>query len=166
MRLPFGPPHLTLNPPKKTKKKKKQKQNKTKKTNKEGLGPSEVARRNKENKKKNKKTRKKRSQTKNSKNTQKLAFQLSAKFFFFWVAFQNFPFLTPWPRKRAPKQHYKNRGFRAFFLKSCCASRNGHFWTKKRKIYKFQLSLFLAYFLLFQQPKNPKIAETPIFLVF
>ena len=28
------------------------------------------------------------------------------------MAFQNF--LTPWPKKRAPKKHYKNRGFRLF----------------------------------------------------
>ena len=96
----------------------------------------------------------------------KLAFQLSEKSFpFFWVAFQNFPFLTPWPKKRAPKKHYKNRAFRPFFLKSSCASRNGHFWTKKAKIHKFQLSFFCL-FLLLQQQKNPKVAETPILIVF
>ena len=45
MRWPFGPPHLTLNPPKKTNKKKQKPTKTTKKeiTNKEGLGPSEVA---------------------------------------------------------------------------------------------------------------------------
>ena len=53
MRWPFGPPHLTLKPPKKTNKKKTKKQQKNnkktknkkkqKQIKKEGLGPSEVA---------------------------------------------------------------------------------------------------------------------------
>ena len=42
MRWPFGPPHLTLKPSKKSNNKRKQNK-KTQKTNKEGLGPSEVA---------------------------------------------------------------------------------------------------------------------------
>ena len=42
MRLPFGPPHLTLKPSKKKQKKTKQ-ITKNKKRNKEGLRPSEVA---------------------------------------------------------------------------------------------------------------------------
>ena len=145
MRWPFGPPHLTLKPSKKKHKNKK---------------------RNKENKRQNKKNKKKKTNKKNSKNTQKLAFQLSVKFFFFWVAFQNFPFLTPWPRKCAPKKHYKNRGFRAFFFgKQMCVTKRP-FLNQKTKIHKFQLSFFFAYFLLFQQQKTPKIAETPIFIVF
>ena len=146
MRWPFGPPHLTLKPSKKKPTKKQNK--KTKKT------------------KKKEKKEKKKPPTKKQQKHQKIAFQLSVTFFLFWVAFQNFPFLTPWPRKRAPKKHYKNRGFRAFFLKSSCVSRNGRFWTKKPKIYKFQLSFLFAYFLLFQKQKTPKSAETPIFIVF
>ena len=31
--------------------------------------------------------------------------------FSFLVGVQNFPFLTTWPKKRAPKKQYKNRGF-------------------------------------------------------
>ena len=38
-------------------------------------------------------------------------------------------------------------------------------WTKTPQIQKFQLSFFLP-FLLFQQQKTPKLAETPIFKVF
>ena len=142
MRWPFGPPHLTLKPSKKKTKTKKE----TKKT-----------------KEKTKKTRKKRSPQKNSKNTQKLAFQLSvSNFSFFWWLFKISLFLTPWPRKRAPKKHYKNRGCRAFFLESRCASRNGHFWTKKTKIHKFQLSLFCL-FSSISTTKNPKHCWNPYF---
>ena len=64
-----------------------------------------------------------------------------------------------------PKNTIKIGVLGPFFLKSCCASRSGNFWTKKAKIYKFQLSFF-AYFLLFQQQKTQTSAETPIFIVF
>ena len=113
MRWPFGPPHLTLKPSKKNKKQKK-----------------------KTNKKKQKKE-KKRSPPKKTAKTPKNSFSIISQFFpVFWVAFQNFPFLTSWPRKPEPKKHYKNRGFRAFFLKSSCVSRNGRFWTKNPKFIK------------------------------
>ena len=36
---------------------------------------------------------------------------ISENFLLFWVGVQNFLFLTTWPKKRAPKKHYKNRGF-------------------------------------------------------
>ena len=121
MRWPFGPPHLTLKPSKK-----KHKNTKTQKQKK-----------NKENNKKKQKNKKKKKPKKNSKNTPKLAFQLSIKFFFFfWVAFQNFPFLTPWPRKCAPKKYYKNRGFRAFFVggggKQMCVTKRPFLDQKKQ----------------------------------
>ena len=114
-------------------------------------------------KKENKKTRKK-EETK-SKNTKRIAFQLSVKLFLFLAGFSTFPFLTPWPKKRAPKKHDKNRGFRHFFLKSRCASRKGHFWDQKTKIDKFQLSFFCLFSSL-STTKIQKNAETPIFIVF
>ena len=138
MRWPFGPPHLTLKPS--NKKHLKKKPNK------------------KQKKKKKKKPKKKTAKT--PKNSFSVISQI---FSFFWVAFQNFPFLTPWPKKPEPKKHYKTRGFRAFFLESRCASRNGHFWTKKPKIYKFQLSFVFAYFLLFQKQKHKNLLK-PLFL--
>ena len=145
MRWPFGPPHLTLKPSNK-KHQKNKKKNKQKKT-----------------KQKNKKKEKKEAKKKTAK-TPKNSFSVISQIFpFFWVAFQNFPFLTPWPRKRAPKKHYKNRGFRAFFLESRCASRNGHFWTKKPKIYKFQLSFFLPIFFSFKNKKHKNLLK-PLFL--
>ena len=141
MRWPFGPPHMTLKPSKKNKKKKQ----------------------NQKNKKEKKKTKK----TRKNKKYSKMSFSvISENFLLFWLGVQNFPFLTTWPKKRAHKQHYKNSGFRAFFLESRCVSRNGRFWTKKPKIYKFQLPFFFAYFLLFQKQKTQKSAETPIFIVF
>ena len=99
MRWPFGPPHLTLKPSnKKHQKKQKKKQTKKNQTKK---------------------------QKKEKKEAPKNSFSVISQFFpFFWVAFQNFPFLTPWPRKRAPKKHYKNRGFRAFFFgKQMCVTK-------------------------------------------
>ena len=172
MRWPFGPPHLTLKPSqknqqknKKTKKTTKNKKNQTKKRNKEGLGPSEVALRatspdpqtlqkkhkNKQtNQKTKKKTKKKKKEkTKKQQKYQKIAFQLSVKFFLFLGGFSKFPFFTSWPKKLNPKNTIKIGVLGPFFLKSCCASRNGHFWTKKPKIYKFQLSFFLPIFFSF-----------------
>ena len=93
MRWPFGPPHLTLKPSK----------NNTKKT------------------KKGKKKKRKKTQTKNPK-IQKRAFQLSVNFSFFGGC-PKFPFLTTWPKKRAPKKHNKNRGFsNPFFGKQFCVT--------------------------------------------
>ena len=57
----------------------------------------------KKKKPKNKKRRKKEKNWKNTKNKKK-AFQLSVNLFLFLVGVQNFPFLTPWPKKRAPKK--------------------------------------------------------------
>ena len=149
--MALGPPHLTLNPPKKRKNKKNYQKN-TKKKKEGGLrakwgGPSghltwplnppkktQKQKKKKRNKRKNKKTRKKRSPKRKQQKYPKISFSIISQIFpFFGVAFQNFPFLTPWPKKRAPKKHYKNRGFKPFFLKSSCASRNGHFWTKKKQ---------------------------------
>ena len=178
MRWPFGPPHLTLKPSKKNKKKQNKEQKTKKKRNKEGLGPSEVAlwatsptkntkkKKKKTNKKKpNKKTKKKkkRSPKKKQQKYQKVAFQLSVKFFLFWVAFQNFPFLTPWPRKRAPKKHYKNRGFRAFFFgKQMCVTKRPFLDQKKPKFINFSYHFFLPIFFL-SKTKNTKICWNPYF---
>ena len=143
MRWPFGPPHLTLTPSKK--------KHKNKKTNK---------------KTKKQKKRKKRSQKKTAE-TPKKSFSVISQIFPFLDGFSNFPpFLHPGPKNLNPKNTIKIGVLGPFFLKSCCASRNGHFWTKKPKIYKFQLSFFFACFLLFQQQKTQKFAETPIFIVF
>ena len=152
MRWPFGPPHLTLKPS--NKKNTKTQKHKNTKTNKK-------TKKQKRNKNKIKKEAQKKLQ-----NYQKIAFQLSVNFFLFWVAFQNFPFLHLGPKNLNPKNTIKIGVLGPFFLKSCCASRNGHFWTKKPKIYKFQLSFFFAYFLLFQKQKTQKSAETPIFILF
>ena len=144
MRWPFGPPHLTLKPSNKKHQKKK-------------------------NKKKNKKTkkRKKRSPKKKQQKHQKIAFQLSVKFFlFFGWLFKISLFWHLGPESLNPKNTIKIGVSGPFFLESSCVSRNGRFWTKKPKIYKFQLSFFLAYFLLFQKQKTQKSAETPIFIVF
>ena len=109
MRCPFGPPHLTLNPPQKTEK--------------------------------------------NKKNI-KWAFQLSVIF----GGCPKFPFLTTWPKKRAPQKHYKNWVFsKPFFLKKTYASRNGYFWTKKPKSRNSSYHLFCLSLLFKQQHKS---AET------
>ena len=167
MRWPFGPPHLTLKPSKKTKTKpKKQDKKQTKKTNKEGLGPSEAPPKKQKKTKKTKKQEKKEAPPKKTAKIPKNSFRIiSQSFPFFLLAFQNFLFLTPWPKKRAPPKHHKNRGFRHFFLKSRCASRNGHFWTKKPKFINSNYHFFCLFSSL-STTKNQKNAETPIFIVF
>ena len=96
MRWPFGPPHMTLKPSKRNTKK-------TKKTKKD----------------------KKREKTRKNKKYSKMSFSvISEIFLLFWVGVQNFPFLTTWPKKRAPKKHYKNRGFsKPFFGKHICVTK-------------------------------------------
>ena len=136
MRWPFGPPHLTLKPSKKRKKTKPPKNHKKtqkRKTNKEHV-----------------KTQK----------YQKKGFSVISQNFLFWGGVQKFPFLTTWPRKRAPKEHYKNWGFSKAFWKNSYASRNGHFWTKKP--YPEIPDHFFGSFLLFQQQKTQNSAETPV----
>ena len=149
MRWPFGPPHLTLKPSKKKQNKKKQKK--------------------KQNKKRHKKTKKKKNQErkrKKHKNTKKRAFQLSVKiFFFFDRVSKNCLFLTPWPRKRAPKNTIKIGVSAFFFGKKLCVTKRP-FLDKKTQIHKFQLSFFFLPFFLFQKQKTQKSAETPIFIVF
>ena len=146
MRWPFGPPHLTLKPSKKKTQKQKKKQRKQKKKQ---------------------KTRKKRSQKKNSKNYPEISFLVISQIFLcFWVAFQNFLFLTPWPRKRAPKKHYKNKGFRAFFFeKLLCVTKRPFLDQKNPKFINFSHHFFWPISSL-STTKKPRIAETPIFIVF
>ena len=144
MRWPFGPPHLTLKPSnKKHQKKKKQKNNQTKKQKKE----------------------KKKPPTKKTAKTPKNSFSVISQFFpFFWVAFQNFPFLTPWPRKRAPKKHYKNRGFRAFFFgKQLCVTKRPFWDQKTQKFINFSYHFFLPIFFSFKNKKHQNMLK-PLFL--
>ena len=136
MRWPFGPPHLILKPSKKTQK--------TKKTE------------------KNKKTRKKKPPPKKQQKYQKIAFQLSVNYFFFWVAFQIFPFLTPWPKKRSPPKHYKIGVSGPFFGKADVCVTKRPFLDKKPKFINFSYHFFLHIFFSFNN-KNPKFAETPSF---
>ena len=129
MRWPFGPPHLTLKPSKKKTKNKKKKN------------------------KKERKKRKQRKQRKKHKKYQKRAFQLSVNFFFFLVGVQNFPFLTTWPKKRAPQKHYKNKGFsNPFFGKQFCVTKRP-FLDKKTKSRNSNYHVVLP-FLLFRQQKH------------
>ena len=148
MRWPFGPPHLTLKPSKK-----KHKNTKTKKET-------------KKTKEKTKKQEKKEAKKKQQKYP-KISFSvISQIFLFFGWLFKISLFWHLGPESAHPKNTIKIGVSGPFFLKSCCASRNGHFWTKKPKIYKFQLSFFFGLFSSLSTTKNPKIAETPIFIVF
>ena len=90
MRWPFGPPHLTLKPSKnKNKTETKQKQNK--KTN--------------QNKQKMKKKLRRSEIPKHDLSV------ISQNLQFFGGGGPKSPGLTTWPKKRAPKKHYKNRGY-------------------------------------------------------
>ena len=105
-----------------------------------------------EAKKGEEKINKKKQTNKKHKNTKKELFSYQSISSFF-VGVQNFPVLTTWPKKRAPKKHNKNRGFRkASFEKEICVTKR-QFLDKKTQIQKFQLSLLLGLFLLFQQQK-------------
>ena len=139
MRWPFGPPHLTLKPSKKNKKKNKKKQNKKK---------------HKKNKKKKNQERKR----KKHKNTKKRAFQLSVKiFFFFDRVSKNCLFLTPWPRKRAPKNTIKIGVSACFFFgKKLCVTKRP-FLDKKNPNSEIPVIIFFLAFFSLSKTKNTKI---------
>ena len=112
---------------------------------------------------KGKEKRKKKTQKqKQKKQREKRAFQLSVKFFFcFWWASKISLFLTAWPKKRAPKKHYKTRGFsKAFFEKQICVTK-WPYLDKNSQIQKFQLSFLLP--ILFSFNKNINISWNPYF---
>ena len=120
MRWPFGPPHLTLK--KQTKKQKKttknkKKQKKTKKT------------------KQKQKTRKKQEKNKNE------LFNYQSKFSFLGGC-PKFPFLTTWPKKRAPQNNIET-GVSAFsFLKKkICVTKRPFLDQKKPKSRKFHFAV-------------------------
>ena len=191
MRWPFGPPHLTLKPSKTKNKTKTKKQKKKQKRNKEGLGPSEVALRatspdplqkkqkTKNKKQKTKKTKeikkrkkekqeKKQTKGKNPKNTKipkKRAFQLSVFFFFFWWVSKISLFWQLGQKSAHPKNTIKIGVSATHFVENSSESRNGHFWTKKSQIQKFQLSFFFAFFFSYNN-KNTKVSWDPYFIVF
>ena len=80
MRWPFGPPHLTLKPTNKKHPPKKNKQTKKNQT-------------------KTQKKRKKKKPQKKQQKHQKIAFQLSVKFFLFLGGFSKFPFFDTLAQK-------------------------------------------------------------------
>ena len=138
MRWPFGPPHLTLKPSKKTKHKKKQNKKQHKKTQKE--------------------TKTKKEKVKNTKIPQKELFSYQSKFSFFLTGYPKIAFfLAPWPRKRAPQNTIKIGVPACFFWgERSYASRNGHFWTKNPNSEIPVIIFFLAFFS-FSKTKNTKI---------
>ena len=60
--------------------------------------------------------------------------------------------------KRA-KRHYKNRGFSKDFLKNRCASRNGHFWKKKKTKIQNSSYHFFAFFFSFNNKKHKNLLK-------
>ena len=132
MRWPFGPPHLTL-----------------KQKNKEKQKP--------------KKNKEKRSPKKKQQEYPKLAFQLSVKFFPFlgWL-FKISLFWHLGPESAHPKNTIKIGVSGHFFSESSCASRNGHFWTKKPKFTNFSYHFFGPIFFSFNNKKT-QISWNPYF---
>ena len=124
------------------------------------LKPSKKNTKKKQSKQKKQKNKKKEAPPKKQQKYQKIAFQLSVKFFHFsWWLFK-ISFLTPWPKKRAPKKHYKNRGFQAlFFEKQMCVTKRPFLDQKKTKFINSSYHFFFACFLLFQQQKTRKLLK-------
>ena len=127
MRWPFGPPHLTLKPSQKNK----QKQTKTKQ---------------KQNKTTKKKPRKK---SKKHKNTKKKSFSVISQFFL--TGCPKIAFFDTLAQKTRTQKHYKI-GVSAYFLEKSYASRNGHFWKKKKP--KFRNSSYHFFSFKNKQHKN------------
>ena len=96
-------------------------------------------------------------QAKNRKKT-KRAFRLSINFFFLGGC-PKFPFLTTWPKKRAPKKHYQQ----GIFWKRDMRHETATFGQKTNP--EIPVIIFFGLFLLFQQ-QNIKISWNRIIIVF
>ena len=115
-------------------------------THKGGLGPSEVAQ-----KKHNKKNKKGKKQNKKTQKYQKESFSVISQFL---VGVQKFSFLTTWPKKRAPKKHYKNRGFsNPFFEKQLWVTKRPCLDNKKTNP-EIAVSIFFTFFFSFNNKKH------------
>ena len=90
---------------------------------------------------------------------------MSVKILVFWWVSKMSLFWQLGPKSTHPKNTIKIGVSARHFLKSRCASRNGHFWTKKNPKPEIPIIIFLAYSFLFQQ-ENIKIGWTPIFKCF
>ena len=140
MRWPFGPPHLTLKPSKKNKTKKKQKKTKQKTTQ-----------------KKQKKRKTKKEKEKNTKIPKKELFSYQSKFSFFLTGYPKIAFLTPWPRKRAPKNTIKIGVSACFFFgKKLCVTKRP-FLDKKNPNSEIPVIIFFLAFFSLSKTKNTKI---------
>ena len=96
------------------------------------------------------------------KNTKKELFSYQSNFSFFgWCP--KFHFFDNLAQKAAPKKHYKKGVSARFFLNIRCASRNGHFWTKRPKTRNSGYHLFFAFFFFFSTTKTTQISWNPYF---
>ena len=107
------------------------------------------------NTKKNKRKKQEKKQEK-TKHTPQNKLSVISHVFLFWGV-PKIPFFDNFAQKaRAPRNTIK-LGFQQTNFWKKYASRNGHFWTKKTQIQKFQLSF---------STKTQTFAETPTFIVF
>ena len=68
-----------------------------------------------------------------------------------------YPFLTTWPKKRAPPKHYKI-GVSANFFEKYMRHKTA-ILDQKRQNPEIPVIIYFAYFLHFRQQKTQKIAE-------
>ena len=96
---------------------------------------------------------------KKKKKNQKSFSVISEIFLLFLVGVQNFPFLTTWPKKRAPKKHYKNRGFsNPFFEKQICVTKRP-FLDQKNPKPEIPVIIFFAFFFSFNNKKHKNVLK-------
>ena len=135
MRWPFGPPHLSLKPSKKTKNQKKQKN----------------------------KTREKKQEKKKKKKYPKMSFQCQPKFLRCGGG-PKFPFLDNLAKKRGPKKHYKHRVSASIFWKTDVRHETAIFGPHKTKTRNSSYH-FWGLFLLFQQQKHKNVLKALLYSV-
>ena len=88
-----------------------------------------------------------------------------SKFSFVFGGCPKFPFFDNLAKKRAPKKHYKNRGFcKAFLEKQICVAKRP-FLDKKIPNPEISVIIFLPFSSL-STTKNTKISRNPHFIVF
>ena len=103
--------------------------------------------------------------SKKHKNTKKNSFSVISQNFLFLTGYPKIAFLTPWPRKRAPKNTIKIGVSAYFFGKKVMRHETAIFRQKKKPNSEIPVIIFFCLFSI-SKTKTQKSAETPIFIVF
>ena len=116
------------------------------------------------NHKRTKKGTKKTKQKQKKTNILKVSFSVISQSFLFSGGCPKCPFLTTWPKKRAPPKHYKNRGFSLLIFEKTkiCATKRP-FLDQRNPNPEIPVIILFCLLSSLSTTKNPNICWTPYF---